>query len=293
MKILITGASGFLGSALARSLINTGHQISVLVRQQSNLSRIIDLSQSLVVGRCCSDLEIAEFIASVSPNWVIHTACCYGRPGEDSVQMLDANIRFGAHILECLNRSGKPVTFVNTGTALASTVSSYALSKVQFANWGRMIASKSDGKLRFVNILLQHMYGPGDDDAKFITYVMRNCSRNERAIRLTAGEQVRDFIYIEDVISAYKCLITASEKLNQIEDIEIGIGSALSIREVVQMIHGITASRTELYFGALAYRENEAMRCIGNTQRMKALGWEPSFTLEMGLRKTFEMDVKR
>ena len=149
MKILLTGASGFLGSALALHWLRAGHQVALLLRPTSQLHRLRGLGASFDIGRCTTDAEIDAFVSRVQPEVVVHTACAYGRQGETSLQLFDANLRLGLVILQALHQAAQPVSFINTGSALVPEVSPYALSKNQFAQWGRMLATqfiKTDGE---------------------------------------------------------------------------------------------------------------------------------------------------
>ena len=293
MNILLTGGSGFLGSALALSLCEQGHQVALLLRPNSSLDRLKGRASRFEIGRCQNDAELMGFVAQVRPDAVVHTACSYGRGGETALQVSDANVRLGLVLLQSLARQETPVTFINTGTVLDANVSPYALSKHQFVQWGCAAAEQSAGKLRFINVLLQHMYGPGDDASKFTTHVLRTCYHQEPTLKLTAGEQMRDFIYIEDVVSAYVTLLNSADLLDQACDIEVGSGRAPSIREFVETVHKLTQSRTELQFGAIPYRANEAMHCQANIERLQTLGWQPVFDLTRGLNKTIELEFSR
>lgn len=293
MKILLTGASGFLGSALALYWHHVGHQVALLVRPASQMNRLRGLDASFDICRCTTDAEIETFVAKVQPNVVVHTACAYGRQGETCLQLFDANSRLGLVVLQALQKSPTPVSFISTGSALAADVNPYALSKHQFAQWGRMLANQSGGQLQFVNVLLQHMYGPGDDASKFTTHVLHACYRNDPVLKLTAGAQARDFIYIDDVVSAYDTLLTQRHQLDPVQDIEVGSGVAPSIRQFVETAHRLTASRTELLFGALPYRANEAMHCLADVTLMTQLGWHSAFDLNIGLKKTIELEFKQ
>lgn len=293
MKILLTGASGFLGSALALHWLQAGHQTALLLRLTSKLARLRGLEASFDIGRCSTDTEIESFVKKFKPDTVVHTACAYGNQAETSLQLFDANLRLGLILLQALQQVAEPVHFISTGSALAPQVSPYALSKNQFAQWGRILATQSSGKLRFINVLLQHMYGPGDDASKFTTHVLHACWRNDAVLKLTAGEQARDFIYITDVVSAYDTLLNRCDQLDATQDIEVGYGVAPTIRQFVETAHRLTASRTELLFGALPYRTSEAMHCLANIERMTQLGWKPAFDLNKGLERTIELEFNR
>jgi CDP-paratose synthetase len=290
LNILVTGASGFLGSALALHWLKAGHKIALLLRPGSQLQRLQGLDSSFHIGRCATDAEVDAFIKKAQPEIVVHTACSYGRLGETNLQVFDANLRLGVVITQALQQSTLSVTFINTGSALAPDVSFYALSKHHFSQWGRMLALQSRGQIRFVNVLLQHMYGPGDDVSKFTTHVLHACQRNDPELKLTAGQQTRDLIYIDDVVRAYDTLVTKRDQLEPAQDIDVGSGVAPTIRQFVETAHRLTASQTELQFGALPYRPNEAMHCLANTDRIRHLGWQPAFDLETGLQKTIELE---
>lgn len=293
MKILLTGASGFLGSALALHWINAGHEVALLLRPTSKLDRLRGLEASFNIVRCSTDAEVDAFVKKVQPKVIVHTACAYGRQGETSLQLFDANLRLGMLILQALRHAAQPVSFINTGSALALEVSPYALSKHQFAQWGRMLAGQSGDQLKFVNVLLQHMYGPGDDASKFTTHVLHTCQRNDPVLKLTAGEQARDFIYVDDVVTAYDTLVSQSKHLDAVLEVEVGSGVAPTIREFVETAHRLTASSTELLFGALPYRHNEAMHCLANLGHMTQLGWHPAFDLNAGLKKTIKLEFNK
>lgn len=291
MTILVTGGSGFLGSKLALDLSSLGHEVSLLLRPTSLLDRIGTRASEFIIGRAASDDEIQGFVARVSPDIVVHTACSYGRRGESLLELSDANYRFGLLVLQAVLASKKPVTFINTGTILAPHINHYALTKHHFSQAGQFLATTPRSALRFINVLLQHMYGPGDDASKFTTHVIRACRSNIVDLDLTAGTQTRDFIYIDDVASAYVKILEKSETFGHLADVEVGSGIAVPVREFVETVHWLTGSSTRLNFGALPFRPNEAMYCQADISQLTALGWVPRFDLEAGIRKTLETEM--
>ena len=289
MKILLTGASGFLGSALALRLKRDGHDLALLLRPNSSLRRLE--GETFEIGRYANEAELRMFVRGVAPQAVIHTACSYGRQGETLLDLTDANLRLGLALLQALPTTvDAPCLFLNTGTALPAETSPYALSKVQLAGWGHQQAKAAPHRLKFVNVELQHMFGPGDDESKFTTRVVHACHRNEPELALTAGEQTRDFIYIDDVVDAYATLLERSDCLGAAADVPLGSGSAPSVREFVQTVHRLCRSRTRLDFGAVPYRPTEAMHCQADLTLMNGMGWSPHWGLEAGIERMIELE---
>ena len=289
MKILITGASGFLGSALARRLGELNFTVSLLVRKNTNLFRIPDLGQ-YKVGRCETNLEIEKFIANDPPDFVIHTACCYGRNKESIAQLVDSNIHFGIVILEAINKLQKKISFLNAASVLPDEVSFYALTKNQFERLGMKFCSSPESRIQFINIKLQHIYGPSDDDTKFTSFVIHSCKKNVPTLPLTLGEQKRDFIYIDDVVDGYLKVLENAYNFGRKEQIELGSGHAVSIRDFVELAHKATNSSTHLGFGQIPSRENDALCLVANPKILRNLGWSPKFTIESGIKKMIQME---
>ena len=288
-RILLTGATGFLGSALARHWASAGREVHALVRATSSRRRLEGIGSGLVV-HVLDGVGADAVVADVRPDAIVHTACAYGRAGESPRQIFEANLAFGIELLQAVLAGDRHVTFINTGSVLDPDVSLYALSKRQFSDWGAQLAPREPSLLRFVDLRLQHMYGAGDDPSKFTTHVLQACLRNDPELMLTAGEQLRDFIHVDDVVSAYDVVLAQSDSLPAQEPIEVGSGNAPSIREFVETVHRLTGSTTQLSFGAIPYRANEAMLCRANTARLQSLGWRPTFDLASGLQETIRKE---
>lgn len=290
MKILMTGAGGFLGGALTRFWYAKGHSVAVLARPESNLSRIADIQERLHIRRYASDSDLTQLVAQFAPDVVVHTACVYGREGESPLSILDGNVRLGIVLMQALSRLATPARFINCSSSLPPVVSLYALSKANFSQWGRFLAGQSNAGIRFLDLKLHHMFGPNDDATKFVTYVLRSCQNQVVELKLTAGEQLRDFIYIDDVVSAFDTILQYPPCLELSMDLEIGSGCAVSVRSVVETIHAMTASKTKLLFGAKPYREGELMFDQADITILRDMGWRPTYSLHTGVEKMIEQE---
>lgn len=291
MKILVTGATGFLGSHLVKTFLEEGHQVIILKRSFSDTRRIADILPRVTtydLDRCSLEEPFEE---QGKIDSVIHAATCYGRSGESVSEIFEANAAFPLRLLETAT-SFAAAAFFNTDTSLDRFLNPYALAKKQFADWGRLFACQ--GRIRFVNVELEHFYGAGDDASKFLTHVINSCLDNVPELPLTAGEQRRDFIHIDDVVAAYLLLVKNNSGSGQaFQEYDLGSGEAIGLRELVETVLRLTGSKTHLNFGALPYRDNEVMESHADIRSLVALGWSCKVSLADGLRKTIEEEASR
>jgi len=233
----------------------------------------------------------APFVRLDHVDAVLFTAANYGRNGESPERVLGVNTVLALRVLDACIRGGCPL-FVHADTALRNIRSAYALSKRQFAEWGRLLAEQHS--LRFLDMRLEHLYGPGDDEGKFPAFVIGTMLRNEPELSLTPGEQRRDFVFIDDVVDAYQVLVDAATGMEPgYGEFPVGSGRSVSIRDFVTLVKDLTGSRTALRFGALEYRPHEVMDSEAELGAMTALGWTARTCLEDGLRRTIDIERRR
>ncbi len=290
-RILLTGVTGFLGSHLAKALLAAGYEVVALKRKSSSLRRVASIVSDIVFF----DIEGLDFDDLFRDcekiDTIIHTATCYGRNTETVSDIFVANTEFPLRLLDAGSRAGVEV-FLNTDTILDKYLNLYALSKNQLLQWGKFFSMHE--KIRFGNIRLEHFYGPDDDPTKFSTYVINSCLNNIPEIKLTRGEQKRDFIHIDDVISAYLILLEKMDSMqSSFVEFDVGSGQSVTIREFVETVHRLTESKTHLSFGALPYREGEVMKSEADISGLAALGWHYRYDIETGLKQVIEQERGR
>ncbi len=172
-------------------------------------------------------------------------------------------------------------TTINKIGSLTGYMQNYILTKNQFLEWGKLFAKSKN--IDFVNFKLEHIYGPGDDDSKFTSYIIQNCLENVKNIDLTDGEQLRDFMYIDDAVSAYITVLLTEQKPQGYYEYEVGSGKAVKVKEFVNTAKRLAKSVTKLNFGAIPYRESEILYSQANISKLTELGWKPEYDIEKGI----------
>lgn len=279
MRILLTGATGFLGRALTRTLLARGHHPVALSRR---------FDQPLGLGAGVEVLPYtaqgAEAALARGPvDAVIHAACAYDRDGITPTELVEANLTRPLEVaLACGTRVGR---WVNLGTGLPPAASGNALAKDQFAQW---LAFLPPSRLApRVNLRLQHFYGPGDHPRKFPTLVARACLRGE-PLALTSGLQRRDFLYVDDAVTAIQLACEADLDCSW-SQVDVGSGSAPTVRDFCERIRDL-AGGGELNFGARPIRPDEPSLCVADTRALEQWGWRPMVDLNEGLRRLVDAE---
>jgi len=278
----VTGGTGFLGSSIIAELLRRDFKIACLVRQKLNLKRL-DQFKGQVEFLEMNSLDFEDFFSKNKIRIILHCATNYGRSENSPIETIEANLMLPLKILFAAANNDVEA-FINTDTILDKRINYYSLSKSQFSDWLENYASN----MKCFNVALEHFYGPGDDPSKFVTWVIRELLSNVDNLDLTFGEQKRDFIYIDDVVSAFIAII---ENMHQFATgfhrFEVGTNSLIEIRELVKTIKIICNNKvTSLNFGRLPYREGEVMESSVDLSQLKNLGWTSRLDLNQGLENT-------
>lgn len=283
--LLLTGATGYLGSSLLKSLVSS-YTVVAVKRSFSNTVRLEGFLDQVYFYDL--DQEGWPFLFEKhSIDLIIHCATNYGRKGESELDILEANLLFPLRLLALAKKHGVK-RFINTDTVLDRNLNAYSLAKKQFLEW----FSFSQANQVCINVEMEHFYGPGEDRSKFVSWLIDSFLNQKDHLDLTLGEQERDFIFIADVIEGYKKLIQFSlEAADGFYPFKIGSNDKIQVRHLVELIKNLTGNTTtQLNFGALPYRKNEIMKVTVDTSEIAKLGWQPSTPLRVGLQKTIEIE---
>lgn len=282
----MTGATGFVGSHLLRGLVADGRDITILCRSYSDTRRIGDVLAR--VRRINLDkVVLAEALSSLEFAGVVHLATDYGR-SSSVTDVLRTNLLLPVELLDtAIAREAR--FFINTDSFYSKVspgypaLAAYTFSKSWFLDWARNRATK----IHVANVCLEHVYGPEDGIEKFVPHILiqlRNTAVDE--IQLTLGKQRRDFVFVSDVVAAYRSILTAAEHAQPGSvSYEAGTGKSVEIREFVEKLRDATGSSVKLTFGALPYRDGEIMESTADLRSLAAIGYRPHISLDSGITR--------
>lgn len=285
-RVFITGVTGFIGSHLAPALLAQGYELAVLYRNQVPPHLAASWSSGVTWIRID---EVHARLSAFRPDAVIHLATDYGGPEVELAQVVETNIRLPLSILETAAAAGCSV-FINTDSFFGKPrhdyphMPAYIQSKAQFLWWASQYLARLQQDYRFINMRLEHVYGPDDGPKKFTTYLFDALRRNA-SIPLTSGLQRRDFIYVGDVVTAYVHVLQHQLELPVgFTELEVGTGQAVALEVFVRMAKAVLGSNSALNFGALPQRDKEIMTSQADTAGLGKLSWQVKTDLEEGLR---------
>lgn len=290
-SILLTGATGFLGSHLLESFILQGFDVVILKRSTSNTWRINHLLNK-IKSYNIDQVSLEIIFEETKPTVIVHTACSYGRSNESMMDIVNTNLIFGLQLME-EGIKNKVQTIINTDTLLPRNVNDYSLSKAQLSDW---LYQRSEN-IQVINFKIEQMYGAKDDTNKFLPWLMNEMIHKSDDIKLTSGIQKRDFIYITDVVAAYNLILQKRKGLPNWSQFDIGTNIFTEVKEFVLMIakelEKLNKSKiaARLKFGAIPYRKGDVMIPELDNTKLMGLGWKPKVTIINGIQKIINSNI--
>jgi nucleoside-diphosphate-sugar epimerase len=289
MNILITGITGFIGSAVAEHLAMTGHTVHAIVREKSDTC---DIKKKISIHRHNGSTEqLCELMQKIAPDVVFHFASMYlaDHKVTQISELFRSNVEFPSQLLEAMKQSNI-TQFINTGTcwqhyesSAVRPVNLYAATKQAFEV---VLDYYHDAhNISSVTLKLCDTYGPNDKRKKLIN-ILLNAAHTQEKLNMSLGEQIIDLTHIEDIVSAYECAMVliggASDK--KISEKYLISGSRHTLKEVVNIVSEVTSTPINADFGKRPYRFREVMM-PSDACELKLPGWTPGFNLRSGLLK--------
>jgi UDP-glucose 4-epimerase len=289
-RILITGASGFIGSHLCQRLLEEQDEVHAIYRTQTPPD---DSGARWWRADLSDESAVRALFRDIRPDVIFHLAShVKGAPNlEHVLPTFRSNLQSTVNLLTLAAEHGCK-RMVITGSLAEPEAENgelfpsapYAAAKWASSGYARMFHALY--KLPVVIARVFMVYGPAQQDlTKLIPYVILSILRGETP-KISSGGRPVDWIYVSDVIDGFMAL--AEKPGIDGGTFELGSGSMISIRDIVQQLAAVVDPRAKVEFGALTDRPLEPTRLAKVAESFARLGWKPKVSLQEGLERTVD-----
>lgn len=301
-SVLVTGASGFLGSRLVQHLAGKTRRLVAMARGTATALHPVLRDVELVLGDVSVSSQIESAVTGVDV--IIHLAGHSGAAASvhDPVYDLNANVGGLLTLLEAVRKQDQPVRIVFPGSRLEygrvrtlpvqetdpmHPLSPYGVNKrtcEQYLDLYARLYGVSYAVARLTN-----PYGPNDAPAareyNVMNRLIATAARGGTITVYGEGKQLRDYVFVDDVVEALTLLAAREE--NAVTN--VGSGAGISLRSAAELIVRTAGSGSIEHVAWPAAAESvETGDFVADITRMRTMGWMPSTTLEEGVRGTLE-----
>lgn len=292
-KVLVTGASGFIGPHTLQLLTNYGFEVHAVCN--SNYPKE-DKNYNWHQANILELVEIEKIIGEVKPEYLLHLAWETEHGLFWNSQKNNKWVLASMNLVEKFKMNGgKRVVAVGTCAEYKfqsekcdevhtpiDPISLYAKCKYEFYKKLKDYCENNDLSYAWGRIF--YLYGPGEDPRRLVPFVIESLLQNQLT-KTTHGNQIRDYMYVEDVASAFVKLLDSDLK----GAINIASGIPIKLNEIVKFIATKTGNEEMLKIGAIPAKEDEPKFIVADVSRLtNELFWQPTFDLSTGLNKTID-----
>ncbi|MCL1851257.1 MAG: NAD(P)-dependent oxidoreductase [Bacteroidetes bacterium] len=300
MKILVTGATGYVGQNFIPKLLQIFPELEILT---VNLS--VEEANTLFPFQQCKHISTQEmaFIQDFNPHLVYHLATLSTSRNDEAIihPMLQANIEFGVKLLHHLSFCSNLQLFVNIGsfaeynqgTQKISNSYLYSATKSAFRQFVEYYAVLSGYKA--IHLVPYSLYGGKDTAKKIIDYI-RESFDSETPVKMSKGEQILDFTHVQDLVFFFLLIIKQLDRFLLFpvgEEFHIGTGTGTSIRDLAKKMEKVFGKQCNADWGGIPYRPLDTMYAVAPIEKnIKLLNWKTAISLDEGLEMYKEAHIK-
>ena len=297
---LVTGASGYIGTRLVRKLLIRGYKVVAFdIRFSPAFIEEFDGKLLFADGDINDKEKLCSLIEKNEVEYIYHMAGLKNRKNliEEFSLLMHVNYGGTLSILDCARQYShliKHVILMGTteeyGTAVAPFYettqelpnSAYGLSKLAATRLALLFYTQYKVPVTIMRPSIT--YGPGQGTEMFLPALITGLL-SEKTFAMSPGQQVRDFLYIDDLIDALA--ISGEEPKLCGEIVNVASGISLQLKEVAEKVACALQKEDALQVGAIPYRGFEIMNYSINIDKIKSLSsWRPTTTFEEGIQKT-------
>jgi UDP-glucose 4-epimerase len=294
MNFVLTGATGFIGTAVVKNILENGDVPVVLIRNNSNLKRLEHLENIVFIKYdSLEDLNLIKKLQEYSPECFIHLAW-KGVSGADrnSAFQITENIPFTLQSVFLAKQTGckhwigigsqaeygNPNCKINENFPTIPTTL-YGKAKLSACWAATGLCDALEMQSSWIRVF--STYGIGDEPHWFIPYIINELKQG-KSPSLTKCEQLWDYLFVDDAASAI--LSVAYQKAGGI--FNIGTGHAQSLRTIVDLIKNKIDSSATVNYGVVPYRPDQVMHLEADVSKIfAATRWKFKVTVEEGIKR--------
>jgi nucleoside-diphosphate-sugar epimerase len=290
---LVTGALGWIGAHLVRRLTADGHRVFALVRPGGDPWRLAGLEPKPTLIECdlADHARVRQFVAELRPELCFHLAW-YAVPGDYLHSLANLSVLADSLNLARIAKESGCRHFLGVGTCLEYDTSLGTLSETSptrpqsvyaAANLAlHLVLDQFRGEGMGVTwARLFYLYGPMEDARRLVASVVRALLAGE-PVAISPGQQVRDFLHVEDVAAALAIL--GERHLDGV--FNIGSGQPITVADIATTLGRLCERESLVQLGARPYASGEPMYVCADVAKLASTGWRPTYDLETGLSDT-------
>ena len=300
MNVIITGATGFIGSSIFKLFLSKGHSVTILSRTNSSYTRIDKIKNiDNFVYDSLLDKKTIDFLIKKKPDVFIHCAWM-GVGGEDrnEIYQIRNNLVLTMDSVELAYKTncqhwiglGSQAEYGNQNKTLtedAITIPTTLYGKAKLSAGIAALGICDAYKIKGTWARVFSTYGPGDSPKWFIPYIIGEFIQN-KVPQLTKCEQIWDYLYVEDAADAIYAI--AKESCQGIYN--LGSGNVLKLKDVVELIKKELKSSLSPNYGAIDYRDDQVMHLEANISKLKKNAkWQPKTSIEEGIKNVINYNI--
>ena len=281
-RVVVTGATGFVGSHLVNALLEKGYEVFVICRLESDFSSIKKIDEDHIFRYSGDIMQMVSFFKKIQPIGVFHLASKFiaEHKTEEVNTLINSNILFSTQLLEAMKEANVR-NLINTGTSWQyynnddyNPVCLYAATKQAFETIIEYYIQAEDFKV--ITLVLFDTYGENDTRPKLMN-LLKKVATEGTSLEMSPGEQQLSLVHIADVCRAF----IETQQLNKHKHYAVSSDEIYSLKEIVQIFEQQTNKKLNITFGKRPYRKREVMKVWDKGEKLP--NWNAKVLLAEGI----------